>query len=40
MTCSSTPASTHLFVDDSLPTYDAEQTAEVVDRILAFAPLR
>jgi len=34
------PGSTHLFVDDTLPTFDAEQTAEVVDRILAFAPLR
>ena len=30
------PGDTHLFVDDSLATYDAEQTATVVDRILRF----
>lgn len=30
------PGDTHLFVDDSLATYDAEQTATVVDRILTF----
>ena len=30
------PGDTHLFVDDSLVTYDAEQTAAVVDRILGF----
>jgi dienelactone hydrolase len=34
------PGSTHLFLDDALPTFDAAQTDEVVDRILAFAPLR
>ena len=33
------PGDTHLFVDDSLPTYDAEQTAEVVSRILSFSAL-
>lgn len=33
------PGSSHLFVDDSLPTYDAEQTDVVVERILAFSPL-
>jgi dienelactone hydrolase len=30
---------THLFVDDSLPTYDAAQTAVVLDRILRFPAL-
>ena len=34
------PGDTHLFVDDSLPTYDAEQTSEVVSRILGFSALR
>lgn len=34
------PGDTHLFVDDSLPTYDAEQTAQVLARVLAFSPLR
>ena len=33
------PGSSHLFVDDSLPTYDAEQTAVVLDRVLTFSPL-
>jgi len=33
------PGSSHLFVDDSLSTYDAEQTAIVVDRILGFSAL-
>jgi dienelactone hydrolase len=34
------PGDTHLFVDDSLPTYDAAQTAEVLARILSFSALR
>ena len=34
------PGATHLFVDDSVPTYDSGQTAEVLERILAFSALR
>jgi dienelactone hydrolase len=34
------PGDTHLFVDDSLPVHDAAQTAQVVERVLAFAPLQ
>jgi len=33
------PGDSHLFVDESLPVYDAEQTAEVVGRILTFSAL-
>jgi len=33
------PGRSHLFVDDSLASYDAEQTDAVVDRILAFSAL-
>ena len=34
------PGDAHLFVDSSRPTYDAGQTAQVVERILTFSALQ